>query len=68
MAGNGKARRPPKSAMFWANVTPFAPEHDFRTLFETHPTPMWVYDPDRGLILRHDRADLIDVANERKAS
>lgn len=29
-------------------------EQDFRILFTTHPTPMWVYDPEDAAFHRHE--------------
>lgn len=42
------------------SVWPDAPNDDFRSLFKTHPSPMWVYDPEtlKFLIVNDAARDL----------
>ncbi|MDE1992627.1 MAG: EAL domain-containing protein [Rhizobiaceae bacterium] len=45
---------------------PDAPNDDFRSLFKTHPSPMWVYDPDtlRFLIVNDAARDLYGYSDD----
>ncbi|MGV1838071.1 sensor domain-containing protein [Rhizobium rhizogenes] len=48
------------------SVWPDTPNDDFRSLFETHPSPMWVYDPEtlKFLIVNDAAHDLYGYRHE----
>ncbi|AYG63077.1 putative bifunctional diguanylate cyclase/phosphodiesterase [Rhizobium jaguaris] len=48
------------------SVWPNAPNDDFRSLFKTHPSPMWVYDPEtlRFLIVNDAARDLYGYSDD----
>ncbi|HEY0121866.1 MAG TPA: EAL domain-containing protein [Rhizobium sp.] len=48
------------------SVWPIAPNDDFRSLFETHPSPMWVYDPEtlKFLIANDAACDLYGYSHD----
>ncbi|MFS8110292.1 EAL domain-containing protein [Rhizobium jaguaris] len=48
------------------SVWPDAPNDDFRSLFKTHPSPMWVYDPEtlRFLIVNDAARDLYGYSDD----
>ncbi|NTH80276.1 EAL domain-containing protein [Agrobacterium rhizogenes] len=48
------------------SVWPDTPNDDFRSLFETHPSPMWVYDPEtlKFLIVNDAARDLYGYRHE----
>lgn len=49
-----------------AFVSTDTPNDDFQSLFATHPSPMWVYDPDtlRFLIVNNAAVDLYGYSRE----
>ncbi|MBB3610033.1 EAL domain-containing protein [Rhizobium sp. BK602] len=51
------------------SVWPDAPNDDFRSLFETHPSPMWVYDPStlKFLIVNDAARQLYGYSHEEYA-
>ncbi len=52
-----------------AFVSTDTPNDDFQSLFATHPSPMWVYDPDtlRFLIVNNAAVDLYGYSREAYA-
>ncbi len=59
----------PMTGIQRAFVSTDTPNDDFQSLFATHPSPMWVYDPDtlRFLIVNNAAVDLYGYSREAYA-